>query len=340
MQMYQQNPGQQQANPQGQQPQQQQYGGNMNRMPMSGATGGQNMPPGGCQMMPNQGAQGGMRPMGSMGMRPQNMSPQQQGQQQQQMMQQQQQQQQIIMQQQQTQAQPPMVQQPQAPPTQQQPSPSPQQPMSNQSQNPLTPMGYGEGGPTPNSPSVAPQTPGNSAPDQQQQQQQPATPNPNTPQQPPQQQKEINTAMVCRIGQETVQEIISRTHEVFSYLRVLQPPYGSAVADKNFHEKQIRLQEVLGGITTHFKRLRVCWEKANEHTAGMEYTALESLIPYKDDQTMKNEIDKKRGEPYKSALEEHNELIQQLVLKNKHIKEIIDQMRNIIWEINTMLAMR
>ena len=53
-----------------------------------------------------------------------------------------------------------------------------------------------------------------------QQQQQPATPN--TPQQPPQQQKEINTAMVCRIGQETVQEIISRTHEVFSYLRVLQ----------------------------------------------------------------------------------------------------------------------
>ena len=72
----------------------------------------------------------------------------------------------------------------------------------------------------------------------------------------------------------------------------------------------------------------------------MEYTALESLIPYKDDQTMKNEIDKKRGEPYKSALEEHNELIQQLVLKNKHIKEIIDQMRNIIWEINTMLAMR
>ena len=72
----------------------------------------------------------------------------------------------------------------------------------------------------------------------------------------------------------------------------------------------------------------------------MEYTQLESLIPFKDDQTMKNEIEKKRGEPYKLALEEHNELIQQLVVKNKHIKEIIDQMRNIIWEINTMLAMR
>ena len=68
----------QQANPQGQQPQQQQYGSNMNRMPMSGPTGGQNMGPGGGQMMPNQGVQAGMRPMGSMGMRPQNMTPPQQ----------------------------------------------------------------------------------------------------------------------------------------------------------------------------------------------------------------------------------------------------------------------
>ena len=46
------------------------------------------------------------------------------------------------------------------------------------------------------------------------------------------------------------------------------------------------------------------------------------------------------GEAYRVALEEHNELVQQLMVKNKHIKDIIDQMRNIIWEINTMLAMR
>ena len=72
----------------------------------------------------------------------------------------------------------------------------------------------------------------------------------------------------------------------------------------------------------------------------MEYTQLESLIPFKDDREMQNEIEKKRGEAYKLALEEHSELIQQLVAKNRHIKDIIDQMRNIIWEINTMLAMR
>ena len=70
------------------------------------------------------------------------------------------------------QPQPTMMQQSQAQQQQQQqqPTPSPQQqgPMSNQSQTPLTPMGYSEqGAPTPSSPIVAPQTP-NSVPDQQQ----------------------------------------------------------------------------------------------------------------------------------------------------------------------------
>lgn len=56
----------------------------------------------------------------------------------------------------------------------------------------------------------------------------PQTPVPPT-QPPPQQQqhnKEFNTASLCRFGQETVQDIVSRTLEVFQTLRVLQPPNG------------------------------------------------------------------------------------------------------------------
>ena len=52
----------------------------------------------------------------------------------------------------------------------------------------------------------------------------------------------------------------------------------------------------------------------------------------------KPELEKKRGDNYKTALEEHNELVTQIVHKNRHLKDIIDQMRNIIWEINTMLS--
>lgn len=55
----------------------------------------------------------------------------------------------------------------------------------------------------------------------------PQTPVPPT-QPPPQQQqnKEFNTASLCRFGQETVQDIVSRTLEIFQTLRVLQPPNG------------------------------------------------------------------------------------------------------------------
>merc|ERR1719187_1859580 len=102
----------------------------------------------------------------------------------------------------------------------------------------------------------------------------PTTPNPTpppntgkttpTPQATAAQNKEVNTSTVCRIGQETVEEIVSRTQEVFSILKSLQPPIGaptSQVIDRNTLEKQNRLQEVLKGIGMLFKRLRVCWDK-------------------------------------------------------------------------------
>merc|ERR1719445_1227897 len=162
----------------------------------------------------------------------------------------------------------------------------------------------------------------------------------------PGQSKEVNTSTVCRIGQETVEEIVSRTQEVFSILKSLQPPVGSYSAqtqqhDKSTLEKQTRLQDVLKGIGMLFKRLRVCWDKCQENTGGMDFLPIESLIPLKDEHDMgRTELEKKRGDSYKAALEEHNELMQQITLKNRHLKDIIDQMRNIIWEINTMLAMR
>ena len=134
---------------------------------------------------------------------------------------------------------------------------------------------------TPNSPNVAaaPSTPSGANQDgsggaqqgqtnqqqpQQQMQQQQQQMQPQQPQPPaPTQQKEINTVMVCKIGLEAVQEIVNRTHEIFNYLKSLQPPFGSQNLDKVYIEKQHRLHEVLGGITQHFKRLRLCWEKAN-----------------------------------------------------------------------------
>ena len=46
------------------------------------------------------------------------------------------------------------------------------------------------------------------------------------------------------------------------------------------------------------------------------------------------------GESYRQALADHDEVSQTLAKKNAQLKAVIDQMREIIWEIDGMLAVR
>lgn len=168
----------------------------------------------------------------------------------------------------------------------------------------------------------------------------PTPPQSHTPQQQ-QQSKEFNTASLCRLGQETVQDIVSRTQEVFQTLKAIQPPAGTAQSSNASNEKKAKVQELLRTIRVLFKRLRLIYEKCNENCQiqGMEYTHIESLIPFKDELDPKHE-EKKNSEPYRLACEESKEVMEQVVLKNKQLKEVIDHLRRIVWEINTMLTMR
>uniref|UniRef100_T1HRZ6 Mediator of RNA polymerase II transcription subunit 30 n=3 Tax=Rhodnius TaxID=13248 RepID=T1HRZ6_RHOPR len=54
---------------------------------------------------------------------------------------------------------------------------------------------------------------------------------------------------------------------------------------------------------------------------------------------MKSE-ERKTSEQYRLACDESKEVMEQVVLKNRQLKEVIDNLRRIIWEINTMLTMR
>jgi len=165
---------------------------------------------------------------------------------------------------------------------------------------------------------------------------------PTPPAQPhAQQSKEFNTASLCRIGQETVQDIVSRTQEVFQTLKAIQPPNGTPQGSGTSNEKKAKVQELLRTIRVLFKRLRLIYEKCNENCQlqGMEYTHIESLIPFKDEIDPKHD-EKKNSEAYRLACEESKEVMEQVVLKNRQLKEVIDHLRRIIWEINTMLTMR
>ncbi|KAK4308871.1 hypothetical protein Pmani_019462 [Petrolisthes manimaculis] len=145
-----------------------------------------------------------------------------------------------------------------------------------------------------------------------------------------------NTAFLCKAGCETVQEIVVRTNEVFTHLKNVPLPNGTNQGSLS-NEKKLRAQENLNAIQRHFKTLRAIYARVNDDCAGMEYTHIESLIPYKDEDTRADH--KKMGENYRLLMEESRELKEQLYLKARYMKDIIDQLRKIIWEVNTMLAM-
>ncbi|XP_042215274.1 mediator of RNA polymerase II transcription subunit 30-like isoform X5 [Homarus americanus] len=147
-----------------------------------------------------------------------------------------------------------------------------------------------------------------------------------------------NTSFLCKAGCEAVQEIVLRTSEVFSHLKNMPLPNGSNQGTQLSTEKKMRIQENLSAIQRHFKPLRAIYIRVNDDCAGMEYTHIESLIPYKDEADNRADY-KKIGENYRHLVEESRELKEQLYLKARYMKEIIDQLRTIIWEVNTMLAM-
>ncbi|XP_043496348.1 mediator of RNA polymerase II transcription subunit 30-like [Polistes fuscatus] len=160
---------------------------------------------------------------------------------------------------------------------------------------------------------------------------------------PPQQQqnKDLNTVSLCKFGQEIVQDIVSRTLDVFQTLKVLQLPNGTSQGANIANSKKTKVQDQLMTLKMLFNRLRRIYEKCNENCQlqGMEYTHIESLIPLKEEWDMKSE-EKKTSEAYKLAFKESEEIMEQVISKSKHIKEIMDKLRRIIFEINIMLNMR
>ncbi|XP_055549099.1 mediator of RNA polymerase II transcription subunit 30 [Wyeomyia smithii] len=160
--------------------------------------------------------------------------------------------------------------------------------------------------------------------------------NPQAPSNMP--QKELNLLTLCRIGQETVQDIVSRFQEVFGILRVIQPPNGTNQGLSTSNDKKAKVQEQFRTIRLLFKRLRLLYDKCNDNCQqGMEFTHVESLIPLKGEPERAEPV---HTEEYKKALQENRELIEIVMLKNKQLREIIDKIRLTIWEINTMLSMR
>lgn len=105
----------------------------------------------------------------------------------------------------------------------------------------------------------------------QQNQQQTAGPVMSGPPAPPQQQqvqqqqqKEFNIVSLCRFGQETIQDILSRFQEVFCALKSVHPPNSNLQATSATATTEKKVTEQFRTIRLLFKRLRLLFDKCND----------------------------------------------------------------------------
>lgn len=148
-----------------------------------------------------------------------------------------------------------------------------------------------------------------------------------------------NLAFFCKIGQETVQEIVSRTTEMMNMIKTIQLPNGTPSSINQNEERKNKLKnDLMKSISMQFKRLYKVYEKCQESNLPIEDVEPENLIPIDG-----KEVDKIKIAPsdsFKDMQKDYNEQLKILKSKNAKIKEIIDRLREIVWEVNTMLAMR
>ncbi|XP_039405352.1 mediator of RNA polymerase II transcription subunit 30 isoform X1 [Corvus cornix cornix] len=88
--------------------------------------------------------------------------------------------------------------------------------------------------------------------------------------------REVNTASLCRIGQETVQDIVFRTMEIFQLLRNMQLPNGVTYHTATYQDRLAKLQEHLRQLSILFRKLRLVYDKCNENCAGLDPVPIET----------------------------------------------------------------
>ncbi|KAK6327335.1 hypothetical protein J4Q44_G00029800 [Coregonus suidteri] len=147
--------------------------------------------------------------------------------------------------------------------------------------------------------------------------------------------REISPVFLCRIGQETVQDIVTRTMEIFQITRATQLPNGVTQSQAVYQDRFGKLQEHLRQLALLFRKLRLLYERCVEMTSDLQEEPSE-LVPY-----VGEEIAPVRVDPCSLAVnQERQEVLEKVRQKNQEMKILMDQMRNLLWDVNAMLTLR
>jgi len=88
----------------------------------------------------------------------------------------------------------------------------------------------------------------------------------------------FNPALMCRKGQETIQEILLKTTEVFQYLRNVQFPNGINVSVQQFQDRKHKLDEPVRQLEMLFRKLRFIYDSVSESTANLPSQTVEVCV--------------------------------------------------------------
>ncbi|KAG5842251.1 hypothetical protein ANANG_G00175660 [Anguilla anguilla] len=183
---------------------------------------------------------------------------------------------------------------------------------------------------------LPPKGPGLTSMPPQQQAHGPPGPGPSQPPMPPQGAlREISPVFLCRIGQETVQDIVTRTMEIFQFTRGTQLPNGVTQSQAVYQDRFGKLQEHLRQLALLFRKLRLLYERCVEMTGDLQEGPAQ-LVPYIGEGAAPVPV-----EPCSLAVsQERQEVLEKVREKNQEMKILMDQMRNLLWDVNAMLTLR
>jgi len=144
----------------------------------------------------------------------------------------------------------------------------------------------------------------------------------------------------CKAGQEAVHDIVARTTELFNQLKTTN---AALQRSQESEEKKARIRNILSAIQYKFDTLRRHYNSVNEISSSLAYVQVKSLIPFKDDPDNVEQIEKHRRnlyvEPTPNVAKEREDLIKSIAEKDEQLREITNNLRDFIYEINTMLHM-
>jgi len=147
----------------------------------------------------------------------------------------------------------------------------------------------------------------------------------------------MNPLSLCRVGVEAVQEVLNRTIEMHQLLKAAQLP--GAASPQSPPDQVARLKELVAKVRQLFKRLAIIYHRVSDDTQALDLTPVESLVQYEDEAEARQPL----AAPPEAArrIKEETALVKaQLAAASQRQRQTMEQLRQIMWDINTMLAAR